>query len=86
MFKLPVKDVTIRLLPDTGIKTMYYKDPETFSCFDEADEPVAKQRFNKMRGYFYMFKDKIGGKRCSAGGVLYKCTVNGLHLGMFFVS
>ncbi|BBA65289.1 predicted ORF [Xanthomonas phage XacN1] len=87
MFNLPPDaDVTLRLLPDTGIKTMYYKNTPRNTSFDEADVPVAKMRFNKMRGYFYLFHDKVGGTRASRDGELYSCVVNDVRLGMFFRS
>lgn len=63
---------------------MYYKTPVCNSSFEEADEAVAKHRFNKMRGYFYLFHDPVGGTRTSRGGELYICTVNDVRLGMFF--
>lgn len=85
MFKLPMgKDITLCLLPDTGIKTLYYVNTPRNSSFEEADVAVAKHRFNKMRGYFYLFHDKVGGTRASRDGELYTCEVNDVRLGMFF--
>lgn len=92
MFKLTLdNDVTFHLLPDTGIKTVYYNNALCNSSFKDVDVAVAKHRFNKMRGYFYLFHepvylfhDPVGGTLASLYGEFYACEVNDVRLGMFF--
>lgn len=77
------KTVTIRILPEPDAQPLFFTKQEPLNSFDPIDWPVAQERFNKLRGFFYTNSQNAFRRE---GKDSYSYTADGVVLGMTFGS
>lgn len=79
---------TVRILPTQPVETIpmhvinNMKIHDLPDSFDPIDWPVAKERFNKLRGFLYMYGNKY--PRASKYGDFYSHEIDDITIGIMF--